>query len=292
MIEPSCSHHLSSSRSSVVMSDSRRRRAQAGKAPVPRSHSTFFGTIKGIVTAPLNWFTSSDTEEFEDDTNGMGKRHRQAAALPAGVDSDGPTPSKRQRVRSPNSEFNDSGIQSAYLDPPVAVFPQQSQRASTLSPRRNVKSISLSHVPEKTALNAPRVLSPLRQQFSRNMIIEKPSVKQLTRDVSMKSIVPLGTDVSMENISIRRDHSMPPLTSSKPSFKMRSSLTPQLSRESSEPPPVSTLKSKPVFVHPPAGLSRKPSMTMDTSMTLGSLADNSRRVRGFPFRSCDILICL
>lgn len=214
----------------------------------------------------------------------MGKRRRQAAATTESADKDGPTPSKRQRVRSPDS---DGGMQPAYLDPPTTAFPQQSQRAAQFSPRRNVKSINLTQVPNVSSgmtvgPSAPRVLSPLRKQFSRNMNIDNSSQnapRPLSRDVSMKSIGTLSREVSMEPLGIRRDNSMPPLSSSKPSFKMRSSLTPQLTRETSEPPPVSSLKTKPMFVHPPAGISRKPSMTLDTAVTLGSLADNSRRVR-------------
>jgi len=75
-----------------------------------------------------------------------------------------------------------------------------------------------------------------------------------------------------------RDASIPPSPlSPRPSFRMRSSLTPQPtlppSRHFSEPPPLNQLVSNPMFLHPPQA-PHQPAVR-----TLGTLVENARSVR-------------
>ena len=108
-------------------------------------------------------------------------------------------------------------------------------------------------------------LSPVRPlSISRTMSIDPPTCENSFNFVN-------GMDVSMDTI---RDLS--PL-SPRPSFRMRSSLTPQprlTSRHISEPPPLNSfISSHPVFLHPPS-VPHDPS----PAPTLGSLVESVRSV--------------
>ncbi|KAJ3491965.1 hypothetical protein NLJ89_g11284 [Agrocybe chaxingu] len=111
------------------------------------------------------------------------------------------------------------------------------------------------------------------------MSIDPPSLG-LRRDTS-SSAFNFGPSISDMDMVVdsTRDVSMPPSPlSPRPSFRMRSSLTPQPqfapSRHISEPPPLNVLMSNPVFIHPPAQI-HDPA----PAPTLGSLAESQRTAR-------------
>ena len=197
-----------------------------------RHNSSFLGTIKNLVTAPLTWF-GNQNDEF---TNGKRGRPVQQAPTEPILSTDEETRrSKRMRLHSP---------------------PQPSRRMSAIS------RASSAVLPSRSTLSPMRPLS-----ISRTMSIDPP-----TRENSFSYVNDM--DISMDTI-----RGLSPL-SPKPSFRMRSSLTPQpqlTSRHISEPPPLSTFisshPSHPVFLHPPS-VPRDPS----PAPTLGSLVESVRSV--------------
>ena len=200
-------------------------------AKLVRHNSSFLGTIKNLVTAPLTWFGNQD-DEF---TSGKRRRPVQQAPTEPMLSTDEETRrSKRMRLHSP---------------------PQPARRTSAI-PRAS-SAVLPSRVNRST-------LSPLRHSISRTMSIDPP-----TRENSFNFVN--GMDISMDTI-----HDLPPL-SPKPSFRMRSSLTPQpqlTSRHISEPPTLNAfISSHPVFIHPPS-VPHDPS----PAPTLGSLVESVRSV--------------
>jgi nucleoporin NUP1 len=200
-------------------------------AKLVRHNSSFLGTIKNLVTAPLTWFGNQD-DEF---TSGKRRRLQQAPTEPMLSTDEETRRSKRMRLHSP---------------------PQLARRTSAI-PRAS-SAVLPSRVNRST-------LSPIRPlSISRTMSIDPPTCENSFNFVN-------NMDTSMDTI---RDLS--PL-SPRPSFRMRSSLTPQpqlTSRHISEPPPLNSfISSHPVFLHPP-------SVPYDPSPapTLGSLAESVRSV--------------
>jgi nucleoporin NUP1 len=147
---------------------------------------------------------------------------------------------------------------------------RRSKRMRLHSPPQSVRRTSV--IPRASSAVLPSrvnrsTLSPMRHlSISRTMSIDPP-----TRENSFNFVNDM--DISMDTI---RDFS--PL-SQKPSFRMRSSLTPQpqvRSRHISEPPPLNTLvSSHPVFLHPPVPHDPSP------VPTLGSLVESVRSVSTF-----------
>ena len=202
-------------------------------AKLVRHNSSFLGTIKNIVTAPLTWFGNQD-DEFT-----SGKRRRlslQQAPTESMLSTDEETRrSKRMRLHSP---------------------PQPAKRKSAI-PRA-----SSAVLPSR--VNRP-TLSPMHPlSIRRTMSIDPPTCENSFNFFN-------DMDTSMDTI---RDLS--PL-SPRPSFRMRSSLTPQpqlTSRHISEPPPLNVfISSHPVFLHPPS-VPHDPS----PAPTLGSLVESVRSV--------------
>ncbi|CAK5264713.1 unnamed protein product [Mycena citricolor] len=266
----------------------RRRPASSNRAqrrPLARTNSSLFGTIKNIVTAPLNWFAT--TEDFDDSPDLKGKRRRNP--VPAG---NGPTlrdpndaaepRSKRPRVTSPDRQMQYRAeaplaetyapSNPGYLDPPVSVFKNP-------PPLARSTSVNLSG----PAINP--FIASLTRNLSRTMSIDPPhtTARPLSRDASMH--FPSDGDVSMESMFPRKtSSSMPremsmPIPASHSSLRRPTSITPQpsqLPRETSEPPPMSSLSKKPMFVRGPL---EAPSQRISVQTTLGSLADSRRSTR-------------
>ncbi|KAF8636477.1 hypothetical protein AX17_003292 [Amanita inopinata Kibby_2008] len=289
-----------------------RRRAQQKKQPLTRSNSSFLGTLKSIVTAPLAWFSGND--EFEDAKDSKGKRRRLVAAPtePPKEDDERTSRNKRMRVDSPPREserFQLSYSRSqGYLDPPTHVFKRQPTKEQHAPPVPRSASVSLP-VPTiseaqyniNNTTNAGRsALSPLRNLgISRTMSVDPPT--RLLKRESAMAYIPSYHDVSMESITnsmrpLQRDLSVPPMPlSTRPSFRMRNSLTPIShslgQRESSEPPPLTALANNPVFVRAPSSQPvelQQPSGIIQTT-TLGSLADSARTSRS-PIRQHSSLL--
>ncbi|KAJ6618261.1 hypothetical protein B0H10DRAFT_1947658 [Mycena sp. CBHHK59/15] len=118
----------------------------------------------------------------------------------------------------------------------------------------------------------------------------------LSREATM-SFTPLDRNTSMEpsslirtSSSIPRDLSMP-LPAAHSSFRMHTSLTPQPAqpRDVSEPPPLSSLAQKPVFVRQPPDVQSRRLSTHSSTSTLGSLVESQRSTRS-PMRQHSSLL--
>ncbi|KAJ7184165.1 hypothetical protein C8R46DRAFT_451817 [Mycena filopes] len=263
------------------------------RRPLARSNSSLLGTIKNIVTAPLAWFATTD--DFEDAPDLKGKRRRHSGPHPASAadDSEGPPWPKRARVKSPDSQIQFhpepqyvappySQPSMGYLDPPSSVFNNQSNFYRS-------NSVNLT-APTLNQFNPNN-----RSGLSRTMSIDPPhNSTSFTRDTTM-NFTPLERDTSMEasffrtSSSIPRDLSMP-LPAARTSIRMRTSLTPQPAqpREVSEPPPLSSLAQKPIFVRAPPEPHRRLS-SQSSSSTLGSLVESQRSTRS-PMRQHSSLL--
>ncbi|KAJ7197252.1 hypothetical protein GGX14DRAFT_668810 [Mycena pura] len=282
----SSSAHNTSRHRSSARHPSRRR-------PLARSNSSLMGTIKNIVTAPLAWFAT--TEDFGDPPDLKGKRRRNVPqSAPSLDDSDGPPRTKRARLNSPDRQIQFhlepqyvapaySQPPMGYLDPPDMVFSN-----SNVLPRPRSSSINLT-TPSLNQFNPSN-----RSGITRTISVDPhPMSTSLSREPSM-SFIPLDRDTSMElssfsTSSIPRDLSMP-LPATGNSLRMRTSLTPQpaLPREASEPPSLSVLAQKPVFVRAPPESHQRLS-SQSSSSTLGSLVDSQRRTRS-PMRQHSSLL--
>ncbi|KAJ7771812.1 hypothetical protein B0H16DRAFT_196549 [Mycena metata] len=264
------------------------------RRPLARSNSSLLGTIKNIVTAPLAWFAT--TEDFEDSPDPKGKRRRHTAShsAPAADDNEGPPRSKRARVKSPDSQIQFhpepqyvappySQPSMGYLDPPSSVFNNQSNFY-----RSNSVNIT---APTLNQFNPSN-----RSGLSRTMSIDPPhNPISFPRDTIM-NFTPLERDTSMEASFIRTSSSIPrdlsmPLPTTRTSIRPRSSLTPQPAqpREVSEPPPLSSLAQKPIFVRAPPESHRRLSSQSSSSSTLGSLVESQRSTRS-PMRQHSSLL--
>ncbi|KAG5651525.1 hypothetical protein H0H81_008337 [Sphagnurus paluster] len=260
---------------------SHRRRPLRKRQPLSRSNSSFLGTIKNLVTAPLAWFSSTD--DFEDSKDLKGKRRRLAGAPvePNFDEDDRSSRNKRMRVQSPPPEELPSQAPShrGYLDPPGSLFHHQQNRPS--SPYIQPPALRSASATQSYDLSNNNANFIRANTLSRTMSIDPPA-----RPVSNTSTLPsLNRDAPMDsNNLIRnapRDMSMPPL-STRPSFRMRTSMTPQPPpREVSEPPPLNTLVGNPTFVRAPLTRVSQPTQGALSvpSATLGSLADAARAAR-------------
>ncbi|KIK63742.1 hypothetical protein GYMLUDRAFT_450575 [Collybiopsis luxurians FD-317 M1] len=261
----------------------RRRHAHSQRQGLVRSNSSLLGSIKNFVAAPFSRLFTGSANEFDDPNDISGKRR---LIVNTEVDNndiveDGPAPAKRMRVRSPEPE---SPPRSAgYLDPPGSAFQLGNHNNLSNNPPSRSASISVpSTVPDPSAYNARSTISPLRNHFSRNMSIDSiPShqPRPLSRDITMKSLSSIPGDRSVSIRAGSRDSLPPP-------FRLRDSLTPQPhksmvrqpNRDVSEPPPMTALHSKPVFVRGPSQVLETPQPSQSVA-TLGSLVDSQRSLR-------------
>lgn len=276
----------------------RNRRRQTNKRQSLSRTNTLFGAIKNIVTAPLSWFASTD--DFEDTRDNTGKRRRLAAVPiePASDEEESAPRTKRMRVHSPPRELQREG---GYLEPPSSMFqrPPSIGRSVSMGTQTN----SLPHPAAGTTSSYVRsTLSPLRNlSISRTMSIDPPPRPQSQDRGAFQSQRPLSShqdgDSSMESIHalpllsaptvpsfLRSSHSMPrdlSMPYSRPTFRMRTSLTPQpaqIQRERSEPPSVQLLRTHPTFVKPPPLQEEDRVGSVEPAPTLGSLVDSVRQV--------------
>ncbi|KAI6019620.1 hypothetical protein F5J12DRAFT_919718 [Pisolithus orientalis] len=247
-------------------------------APLART-SSFFGAIRNIVTAPLQWLTGS--EDFED-TRGKRRRLPVPSEQSRAEDDSLQSKKKRMRVTSPPR-----GTQ-AYLDPPPAAF-RQPRRASEHFSSSSLRHLSAS--PRKS-FRTPSV-DPTSHllEFTRTMSLDPPSNSSFyyrTQSVSSMQDIVEEHGVAKDSMSISRDLSMSPGRQ----LRVRSSLTPQPSgsdfgpvvpppreRDPSQPPPLATLMSHPTFVKPPSNLQKPDAAETAKQLTLGSLVDAQRSAR-------------
>lgn len=238
-----------------------RRRAQA----VSRSGS-ILGTIKNTVAASLSWLVSKE-EPFED----LGKRRRSNNAPRDYSDDDAEETRqavKRMRVDSPGlSVQQNQNPSSGYLDPP----------SSTI--RRNKPSIERARDEEMGFKRHSMTYGTLPSSLSRTM--EPPSnyATQRRDPAQLHRFPSLAASTRSFTSGTRDSPDKPPALP----FKLRTSLTPKpsnmpLRREASAPPPIASLRSKPIFVKPPPEeiVNQK---RAERTLSLGTLAEYSRSVR-------------
>ena len=268
-----------------------RRRAPRGQ--LARSGS-FFGALKNIVTAPLAWLTSYDDHE-----NVSGKRARTANTALEGESTyheDQPS-AKRKRVDSPPAPPPQQATRTAqgYLDVPENLLSQRvGDRHRQTAPAGHGRSASVVN-----SLNIPAGsgVHPARRTASPTGLTSymQPSMMQRTQSMDPPAYraLSLSRDVSMEDGlpgSASRDVTMSPSRHTPFQLRPRNSMTPQPTgqafgpvprhkeRDASEPPPLASLISKPVFVKPPAQATQSHPEQVVT--TLGSIAEsNGRMVR-------------
>ena len=258
-------------------------------APLARS-SSFFGAIKNIVTAPLQWL--SGTDEFED-TRGKRRRLPVSSEESRAEEDSLQGRAKRMRVSSPGRDSQ------PYLDPPTTAFRQPrraseqiQQRRLTASPRKSLR------VPTElggwdrstrrhTASPLPSRSHLAPEGITRTMSLDPPpSSGSSLRTQSMASMQDVREEVE-DSMAISRDPSMSPGRQ----LRVRSSLTPQPSGPSfgpapprrehdpNQPPPLTALRSNPTFVKPPAGRQKSDATEPPKQLTLGSLVESQRNVR-------------
>lgn len=267
----------------MASSSSSQHHGQQRSAKLVRRNSSFLGAIKSIVSAPLGWFGN------QDDDATPGKRRRaveQTSTEPvlniaAGSDNDDNDlddtirRSKRMRLQSP------SRAPQPYLDPPAVAF----RRADSARRASAVPRASSAVLPSSRDTLSPRRRLPI----ARTMSIDPPHLLPIRRDSSFNFAPPSSAEADFDMVvDSFGDSSRPP--SPRPSFRMRSSMTPQPQqppqRYISEPPPLNSLISKPIFLHPPAQAQAHESSPVPT---LGSLADSVRTVSK-NFRAYELLI--
>ncbi|KAH9857821.1 hypothetical protein C2E23DRAFT_856465 [Lenzites betulinus] len=245
-----------------------RRRSPRGQ--LARSGS-LLGTLKNIVTAPLTWFSSQP--EF---TDVAGKRRRNPGASErdedAYVEDDRPS-AKRKRVDSPETISvplrQPTRTTQGYLDVPEGLIPKKpASRQRLTAPASHVRSSSFApsfsvpvmHDADLTRRTASPTISA---SYSQPVAIQRTQ----SMDPPAYRAISLSRDASMEgglSGSASRDVTMSPTRRHTPfQLRARHSLTPQPSgqtfgptpqhkgRDASEPPPLASLMSHPVFVKPP-----------------------------------------
>jgi nucleoporin NUP1 len=258
-----------------------RSKPYARRQPPSRSVS-IMATIKEIVTAPLSWF--STTDEFEDTP---GKRRRAPVPQSNTDASDGHRSVKRQRVASTPPRPQ------GYLDPPLTMFQPRSKRdgasqdpASTTFPSStSMNANTQERQPDKSGRHNLPATVWSRRDRSREVSTDDLPNRSTPRDATM---VPLPVSREASLLSVPRDSSVGPVRTP---FRMRTTLSPipagseygpnprRRERDPSEPPPLTTLMSNPIFVKPPT--TQHPahrSQSAQPTTTLGALAQTSRAV--------------
>lgn len=258
-----------------------------------RQNSSFLGAIKNIVTAPLSWFGHPDGG----DATG-GKRRRPGSATvhtPVSGVQEAPTEvmaEEKDEGSSSSDELDEASRRSKRmrLHSPSRMAKATSNSTSTMRRTTVVPRASSAVLPSSRGASRTTI-SPLRHShkppsIQRTMSIDPPQFGP-RRDIHSNNSFNFGTpDVDMIALDSFGDISMPPSPgrlSPRPSFRMRSSITPQPTqqhfpqRHISEPPPLNALLANPVFVHPPPQGTPVPPPTS----TLGSLVSTSRSVSNF-----------
>ncbi|KAK0502921.1 hypothetical protein EDD18DRAFT_1135604 [Armillaria luteobubalina] len=244
--------------SSSSQDDYRRLQRAAGTRQLTRRNSSFFSSVKNYVPKPLVRLFSG-SEEFDDSKDETGKRRRLDGQQNEPVDGidDSPAP-KRLRLRSPDRAASQPPPHTAngYLDPPSSAF-QPFFHSSYLS---NDPS---NPVPCPSIPLGIQSLGAFLGTATMQSVVLPPLHSVAARDMSME---PAQGSFLRSSGSQIRDTSLPL------GFRVRTSVTPQPVRDTSEPPTISSLGSKPVFVRGPTAEASKP------QTTLGSLVDTQRRL--------------
>ncbi|PCH38698.1 hypothetical protein WOLCODRAFT_142692 [Wolfiporia cocos MD-104 SS10] len=301
----------------------------AGRPLARTGSGSFIGTIKTIITKPLSWFSSQESDFEEEDVQGKRRRTAQPERDAREVEEGGAR-AKRKRIHSPEPDIEaqvqvqaqaqvqapvQAPVRAAppragYLDVPESLIAAPSRPpparpqpgpVRTLSlasrtetarrsrspaprpgaalpidppPRAHSRDVSMEPAPMEPAAPEP-VAWRETQASSRASTIEPPS-SQSSDSAYVPSVSTLVREASTESAFSSRAGSVGP------SFTLRSSLTPQPSgqgygpkivrprRDPSEPPPLTTLLSKPAFVRPPQAHQRSQSLVPEAlrSMTI------------------------
>ena len=152
------------------------------------------------------------------------------------------------------------------------------------SKRRTVDQSRDENPKKRQRIHSPEpYLDPPNAAFQSQMVVDGPSRdnsmgRDGSRDRLMSTSFSRDHSMNREYSLPTRDHSLPTrdhsMPAARPSFKMRTSLTPQPTREISEPPSLSSLIHKPMFIHAPQEQPRK----LSVPATLGTLVESQRTV--------------
>ncbi|KAH9952208.1 hypothetical protein B0H21DRAFT_817923 [Amylocystis lapponica] len=300
---------FSSPRGSPRYDPRRRRRHQ----PLARSTS-IFGALKNLVTAPFSWLGVNT--DFED-TPGKRRRNPQPAASESSEQETSEPRSKRKRIYSPEvspppaqrpqASFQQEESAVGYLDPPENLIGEIAAPRTRLTGHGRSSSLAVpsqrqpdpynrhSHSPTASTSYA-RPVGIVRTQS-----MDPPAVLGMSSSRgAVQTLGALSRDVSMESAyqPYGRDATLSP---SRSSFRLRTSLTPQptgqvfgptphqRTRDPSEPPPLTSLMSNPVFVKPPQIKQQPQLLVHQPTVTLGILAEEQRR-DGSPMRQHSTLL--
>lgn len=257
----------------------------------PQRQSSVLGRLKSLFLNPFGAWVGSDLE------NEQGKRPRHSDVdYGADQDDDSVRRSKRKRldnVQDESDQFFEQPtfhpVTNGYLDPPSDAF----NRTSVNKPVQRASSLV---IPQSTGRHQPQQnghysLSPQPTASLRTMrpILEETNQTSRRSDYvdATRVPLPLSRDASMESIGGPvRDSSKSP---SRPKFRMRTSMTPQPTgqnfgpsrkeRDRSEPPPLASLVTRPMFVKPPTGLSTVTEEPVrHSTVPLGAVAETYRTV--------------
>ncbi|KAJ3482131.1 hypothetical protein NLI96_g7180 [Meripilus lineatus] len=257
------------------------------RTPLGRS-SSLLGAIKNIVTAPLSWFGNPDESGNVDGKRRLSSKSSEDEEDSHGEEEDDHRSNKRQRRYSPEPSSPSEQQTAGYLDPNLDGFVQQhpaysghssSSLAVPSSSRQQQRQARRSHSPYPTTSYA------IANGVFRTQSMDPPNRRAGSYELSLTPGA-LSRDASMEappsSSPIQEDGFSP----SRTRFRMRTSLTPQphqvfgpayarRERDTSEPPPLTSLSSQPVFVKAPSG-SQGRSLSREPSVTLGTIAEQRR----------------
>ncbi|KIY67681.1 hypothetical protein CYLTODRAFT_454256 [Cylindrobasidium torrendii FP15055 ss-10] len=238
---------------------------KAQRPPAQNSGGFFglFGKIRSVMG-----YASNDAE-YEENKDESGKRQRadgdQNETRETFVD-ERPSPAKKARITTSESSRSRMG---GYNDPPKSAFPKSlktglSMDMARLNTAARRRASPLGNRSNNTGPSRTRAYDPPQSAAVPGRIHSDVQMRSLSsfpiREGSMEAPAPM----SVPRSASLRESSLPRVGSS---FRMRTS-TPQPIREASEPPTITSLTHKPVFVRAPNDIKTQLSMP-----TLGSLVD-------------------
>ncbi|KAI0079002.1 hypothetical protein K474DRAFT_1706003 [Panus rudis PR-1116 ss-1] len=277
-----------------------------GRAQRLTRSTSVFSALANLVN-PLTWISPSSSSS---EPNEQGKR-----AAKDDLHEDTGRTVKRKRMHSPEPQDDaDSDMppqrptraKEGYLDPPQSMVGGGQFDRTRAPPRASSLVVPSRQVPRRDRFSlSPQPSSKLNSTaVAPTQPVDGSELYRNQNEGSRDgSLVPLPSsrdgsiEPPMSSSSPARELSMSP---SRAKFRMRTSLTPQPTgqefgptphrreRDRSEPPPLSSLISNPVFVKPPPNLQTVPEESSQNVITLGSIAEQ-RRMSSPPVRQRSVL---
>ncbi|KZT42013.1 hypothetical protein SISSUDRAFT_1030755 [Sistotremastrum suecicum HHB10207 ss-3] len=229
--------------------DSQRSLSGSDNAPSLRRSSSFFGVIKNIVAAPLNWLGANDEQNDIHVKRSHGIANGDTSPSPDDRNA------KRQRIHSPPRDAPDHATGGLVQPPlPIEYSPERTPfRAHSVASERRYPMptpppASLSRSVTMIDPEPTRATPSRTSRLSRNMSLDPPA-RHFSRDVSRDvSMAPVD---SWPRRSVSRDISIP--RASQTPYRMRTSLTPQPTPSNPSPTRREFSTSKSAFLWPKEG---------------------------------------